>query len=136
MTKKYRSATDIWMVLLIFIPMVNPIYEGIVTKDFGLIFTFIGIILFIMSFFLMISYTITKDKLVINSGIFGKQKIAISKITSVRKTNNPLSAPALSINRLEVKFGTKYDYALISPVRREEFAAELLKINPNIKVEI
>lgn len=136
MTKKYRSATDIWMLLLIFLPMMYPIYEGIATKDAGLILAFVGLILFILSFFMMISYEVNEDKLVIRTFIFGKQTIAIADITSVKKTYNPLSAPAMSINRLEIKYGTKYDYALISPVRRQEFIAELLKINPDIKVEI
>lgn len=136
MTKKYRSATDIWMLLLIFIPFGYPIYEGIITKDLVLILTFVGIILLILSFLLMISYTIIDDSLIISSGLFGKQKIAISDITSIRKTNNPLSAPAMSINRLEIKYGHNFDYALISPVRREEFVEELSKINPDIKVEL
>ncbi|MGV3458858.1 MAG: PH domain-containing protein [Flavobacterium sp.] len=134
--KKYRSATDVWMLLLLFIPMAYPVYEGIATQDLGLVLTFAGITAFIGSLFLTITYIITEDTLIVGSGIFGKQKIAIADITSVCKSYNPLSAPALSINRLEIKYGQNYDYTLISPVRREEFVAELLKINPNIKVEI
>jgi hypothetical protein len=47
-------------------------------------------------------------------------KVEIQKITSVKRTRNPLSSPALSTDRLEIKYG-KWDFVLISPKNKERF---------------
>jgi hypothetical protein len=62
-------------------------------------------------------------------------KIDIHSIKRIYKTNNPLSSPALSLDRIAVVYNT-YDEVLISPKLKKEFVEELLKINPTIIVEI
>ncbi|WP_333694783.1 PH domain-containing protein [Flavobacterium sp.] len=62
-------------------------------------------------------------------------KIDIHSIKRIYKTNNPLSSPALSLDRIAIVYNT-YDEVLISPKLKKEFVEELLKINPNIEVEI
>lgn len=133
---KYRSKIDWWLAALVFLPILYPIYEGIITEDLTLVLIFAGINILLLWMFATTNYTIEGDILVIRCGFFSKQKIAISDITSIQKTNNPLSAPALSLRRLEIKYGRNYDYALISPVRREEFVEKLCEINPEIRVGI
>ncbi|OYQ45940.1 hypothetical protein CHU92_01805 [Flavobacterium cyanobacteriorum] len=86
--------------------------------------------------FYSIKYIIDGNILHIKTGLFISGKINIQDIKSVTKTYNPLSAPALSINRLEIKYGNNYDYALISPKNREEFVQQLLSVNPAIKVKL
>ena len=75
-----------------------------------------------------------RDEHVVIKGILKDTLIPISSITSVRPTRNPLSAPALSMDRLEINHG-KYDFALISPLEKERFVEELLKINPQIMIK-
>lgn len=133
---KYRSKIDWWLMLIVFVPMLYPVYEGIITEDLTLVLIFMAINILLIWMFATTSYSIQGNMLIIRCGFFAKQKIAINDITSVQKTNNPLSAPALSLRRLEVKFGRNYDYALISPVRREEFVAELRKMNPDMHIDI
>ena len=60
-------------------------------------------------------------------------KIDIHSIKKVYRTNNPLSSPALSLDRIAIVYN-KYDEILISPKDRSAFIAELLSINPNIEV--
>lgn len=79
-----------------------------------------------------IEYIIDGDELIIKSSFLFTSKIAISSIKSVAKSRNPLSAPAASLDRLEIKYG-KYDYALVSPKNKIEFINELLARNPNIE---
>ena len=64
-----------------------------------------------------------------------RSKVKISSITSIKRTRNPLSSPALSIDRLEVKHG-KWDFSLISPKNEEKFCEILLEKNPNIIVNL
>ncbi|KAF2514136.1 PH domain-containing protein [Flavobacterium salilacus subsp. salilacus] len=81
-------------------------------------------------------YVINNDSLQIKMGIIEYQQVKISDITSVKRTNNPVSAPALSLKRLEVRYGNRFDYLLISPKDRDAFIANLLEINPFIKVDV
>ena len=62
-------------------------------------------------------------------------KIDIHSIKRIYKTNNPLSSPALSLDRIAIVYNT-YDEVLISPKLKKEFVEDLLKINPTISVEI
>ncbi|WP_409254050.1 PH domain-containing protein [Bacillus sp. SCS-153A] len=70
--------------------------------------------------------------------------IEIDRIKSVRPSRNPLSSPALSLDRLEIiyskptgKVETRFSWKtiLISPKNKQKFIEELLKINPNIDVK-
>lgn len=78
-----------------------------------------------------IKYTITENQLVIHSGFFFKQNVDISTIKSIRKTNNIISAPAASFDRLEITYNN-FDSVIVSPKNKEQFINDLLKINPKI----
>lgn len=100
----------------------------------GLIVMVIAIV-FISSIYLNTSYQLTSgQELVIRCGFF-KYTITIVSITKIRFVRNPLSAPALSIDRLEISY-KRYDTILISPVDKQDFIQSILKINPAIKVEL
>ena len=47
-------------------------------------------------------YTIEKDKLLIRSGIIYRKTIDIQSIHRIVETFNPLSSPALSLDRLKI----------------------------------
>ncbi|WP_421385008.1 PH domain-containing protein [Bacillus salacetis] len=72
-----------------------------------------------------------------------RYNIEISSIKSVRPSRNPLSSPALSLDRLEIQYSNptgkvetrnSWRTVLISPKDKEEFIQGLLNINPNIEV--
>lgn len=73
----------------------------------------------------------TQATLRIKGGIMVHETLAIKDIRKIEETNNPLSAPALSIDRLEIHFN-KFDSLLISPKNKKEFIADLQQINPEI----
>ena len=60
--------------------------------------------------------------------------IAYRDITSVRLSHNPLSAPALSLRRLEIRYG-KHAWVLISPRDRDAFIASLRRRVPGLEVK-
>ena len=64
----------------------------------------------------------TEDRVIIQCG-FLRQEALYSQITGVRKSNNPLSAPALSLQR--VKITMTNGFKLVSPKNREQFIEEL-----------
>lgn len=55
-----------------------------------------------------------------------RQRIPLHSIREVRRTRNPLSSPALSLDRLHLQFGDGFFKAvMISPLDRDEFLADI-----------
>ena len=128
--KTYRSKVDWWLILIIVGIFSYPIVEGISTKQYGLSFTMISILMIMFWMFSKIKYVIEGTMLKV-----WWIKIDIHSIKRIFKTNNPLSSPALSLDRIAIVYN-KYDEVLISPKFKKEFVDVLLKINPSIIVEI
>lgn len=74
-------------------------------------------------------YTIGSERLLVQSGPF-KWKIPLSKISSVESTRNPLSSPALSLDRLHIKYGRGQEI-MISPKDLATFIDELERARVN-----
>ncbi len=90
------------------------------------------VILFIIYLYFDTSYRIKSDgKLIIKGGFLIRREIDISSIKKIKATSNPLSAPAFSLDRLEISYN-KYDTILISPEDEEQFILQLKQFNPYI----
>jgi len=128
--KIYRSKIDWWLVVLILAVFGFPIVQGIQTKEYMLSIVFITLLAFFWILAITLKYKIEDEMLSI-----WRTKINIKTIRKVYATRNPLSSPALSINRIAIVYN-KYDEVLISPKDRADFIGELLKVNPNIEVKL
>jgi len=78
-------------------------------------------------------YTIRDNFLKIQYGPF-KWKIKINEIDSIRETRNPFTAPALSMDKVEINYA-KFKTVAISPKDKFEFISQLRKKNSNINVK-
>lgn len=76
-------------------------------------------------------YLIRERTLIVRSSLFYNLHIPIDQIVEIRPTNNPLAAPAASLDRLEVRYG-RHDSILVSPRDKEDFVRTLRAINPRI----
>jgi membrane protein YdbS with pleckstrin-like domain len=92
------------------------------------------LIFWISHLFLTTIYTIQGTELEVKSGFLFRKKILISEVQKIIETNNPLSSPAASLDRLEIR-KSPWDYVLISPKQKEEFIQSMLEINPSIEVK-
>ncbi|MCI1265051.1 MAG: PH domain-containing protein [Saprospiraceae bacterium] len=92
------------------------------------------IILFVVHMFLTTNYTIESDDLIIKCGFLSNKTIDIKTIKKITETNNPLSSPATSLDRLEINYG-KFDKILISPKNKTEFIDDIKRLNPNVEVK-
>ena len=128
----YRSKVDWWIGFSLVVP---PIVAVTVCLEFlfnGRINELpwgIGGVLFVALLYfglvVPIRYGLGEHHLEINFGLC-RSRIDYSLINTVRPTRNPLSAPALSLDRLEVSYGGgMFGVALISPADREHFLKEL-----------
>ena len=97
---------------------------------------FLGLLLlFIIHMFSTTFYTIEGDLLKIKCGFLYNQTLPIASIKKVESTRNPLSAPALSLDRLEIRYGT-WDSVLVSPRDQRAFAQHLKEVNPAIELNL
>ncbi|MDB4534689.1 PH domain-containing protein [Vicingaceae bacterium] len=121
------------LILLIGITLL-PIING---EPIGAILTMIAIMVPVIAFTLHIFFRTTyrindRNELLIKCGFLFNAVIDILKIKSIKRTRNPISSPAASLDRIELKYG-KWDSVIISPNDKVGFVNELLKINPNIQ---
>ena len=110
------------------IMIINVIWIGLVVC--GLI------ILLMVNIYTGTNYTITCDnRLLIKCGVLESFDISVNDIEWVRKSDNimgpsVISAPALSIDRLEI--GHKGGTVLVSPKDKKRFVGDLRKLNAKI----
>lgn len=97
-------------------------------------FIILLVIFFIVHMLLTTTYTIENDKLTIKCSFLYHKTIEINTIKIITETNNPLSSPAASLDRLEIFYG-KFDSVLISPKREFEFIHDIKGLNPNVEVK-
>ena len=88
---------------------------------------------FIIHMFITTNYTIDGNSLIIKCGILLNKTIDIKGIKKITETNNPLSAPAISLDRLEISYGS-YDSILISPKQKKEFIETIVSLNPQVEI--
>jgi len=70
-------------------------------------------------------YGIDDEHLHVRFGVC-RQRIPLKDISEVHPTRNPLSSPALSLDRLHVQFGEGvFKAVMISPADRDRFLDEL-----------
>lgn len=138
---RYASRWDAstWLLVLFMVLVcVWPIlldgeWVGPVIIAAGMVALFIGL-------FLGTYYSIDGDKLVIYQ-FFKPTALPIDKISEIRPTKTILAGPATSLtHRIAIKFSDRKVLKssaplVISPVREDEFIAQLTALNPNIKLE-
>ncbi len=137
---KYESRWDAstWvLLLLVFLVCMWPVLLG---EWVGPVITTVGLIILFIGLFRGTYYRISGDKLVIYQ-FFSPTALPIDKIAEIKPTKTILAAPATSLtHRIAIKFSDRKVLKssaplIISPVRLDEFIAQLTAINPAIKVE-
>lgn len=78
-------------------------------------------------------YVIDHKVLKIRCGFFFKKTIAIDTIYKISESRNPISAPAASLDRLEL-FYSQNKSVLVSPKAKKKFIAHLLQLNRKIEI--
>lgn len=124
----YPSKIDWWLGLVLALAPLACLVGALATvrAGEGIVVSFGGIA-FITAIYLGLvfpmRYGVDDESLVVRFGLV-RHRIAIAGITEVRPTRNPLSSPALSLDRLRIEYaGGKA--IMISPREREAFLADL-----------
>ena len=123
----FTSKRDLWLGIVVWLPLV--ITFGLVgwqlwlqkQIDFIFVATFVLLFAFIGWLWWGTGYLVTERDLKIKSGPF-RQAIPLVEIKAITPSKSILSAPALSLDRLEISYGRSKS-VLISPLKKEEFLA-------------
>ena len=78
-------------------------------------------------------YVINGNDLIIKSGFIINMTIKIDTIRKIVETHNPLSSPAVSLDRIAIYYNYN-DSVMISPKNKLIFIDHLKKTNPKIEV--
>lgn len=125
--KHFKSKIDRWIVLLLVVVIATEIV-AIGTAAFqagdplaltGLILTAIAVIALMIWLMLGTHYTVDRGILKIVSGPF-RWKVTIDQITSVEAIKSLLSSPALSLDRIRIRYGKKRRI-MVSPADKAGF---------------
>jgi hypothetical protein len=140
MTKKYTSKVSYGLLAVVFIVFFSPLILNMVKDGINMNLILVGLFLVIIfglitHMFFTTEYTIEENKINIKCGFFKYKPIDISDVREITKSNNIISSPAASFDRIEIKYG-KFEELIISPKNKFEFAQYLTNLNPKIKNNI
>ena len=125
--KRFRSKIDRWIMVLMVVVIVVEVWalgsaaiqfrDPLMTTGAILIgISVVGLIVWLLS---GTHYTVDRGMLRIASGPF-RWRVPIDKINTVEATRNLLSSPALSLDRLRIRYG-KNRRIMISPADKAGF---------------
>lgn len=125
--KRFRSKIDTWILVLMIVTIVFQIVAvgaaalqaGDPLATTGLLLLMIAVTGLLLWLLLGTHYTVERGSIRIVSGPF-RWKVPVDRISSVVRTRNPLSSPALSLDRIAIRYG-KRRRIMISPADREGF---------------
>jgi hypothetical protein len=133
--EKFKSKIDLWLLLFLGIVFGAMVIKTAYDGNWGVSIFMLFIIAFIVHMFLTTFYIIENSKLIIKCGSFIDIAIEIEKIKRISETNNVMSSPALSLDRLEIHYD-KFDTVMISPKEKTKFIKAIQKINPGIEIKM
>jgi len=129
----FPSKRDLWLGLLIWGLMLLGAVPAFLKPGKGQLIIMSAVILFIGWIWFGTGYEILDDQLKIRCGPF-RQTIPLREMKEIKKTRSPLSAPACSLDRMEIKYG-KSKRVMISPADKENFIRTIKEKCPSIQLD-
>ena len=125
--RRFKSKIDRWILVLLVAVIIieawaigtTAMQAGDPLATTGIILTGIAVVALLVWMIIGTHYTVDRGTLRIVSGPF-RWKVPIEQISSVEVTKSPLSSPALSLDRLRIRYGKKR-HIMISPADKAGF---------------
>jgi hypothetical protein len=134
----FRSKVDAWLALVVaggvgamWLSAVRRIWAGRPIDALDVIFPLLATA-FIVWVFRATYYVITADALIVHAGPI-RRTVRLQSIQRLRATHNPLSSPALSLDRIEVTYGSKR--ILVSPRDKRGFVSAVMMRVPTVVLD-
>ena len=127
---RFEAKVDWWIGASLAAAVLIPLVAGIATASLWLGGLAIAEALFIFGFGYPQYYDLNADELVIRAGL-RRFRIPYPDITVARPSFDSRSSLALSLDRVEIRYGPG-GYLLIAPKRQRQFLEELARRAPNL----
>ena len=130
--KQFPSKIDRWLILVFAAAMLLQFVALVVVllrendpwSAMIIAVATLAVVMFVGSMFRFTYYSVEGSLLRIVCGPF-RWRVPIDEITSVTPTRNPLSSPALSLDRLRITYGPKDRKIMVSPADKAGFVRAL-----------
>lgn len=137
----YRSKTDwwlgavLWVAILALVASAGSLWVagGPPALRLGTAACFLAVAAFVLWILRGTRYELQPDRLVVRSGPF-RWTVPLPAIREVRPTRNPLSSPALSLDRLQVSYRGSKLGIMIAPEPRSDFLQALAARAPHLEL--
>lgn len=134
---RFVSKVDGWMIPVMLVAAAGMVWSLVAVMivetpwplRIGMVLVTVLVIALLFSVLTRTHYTVTDKELRVVSGPF-RRSISLSDITSIEPSRNPLSSPALSLDRLKVTYG-KRKFVLISPADKAGFLDAVRRATPS-----
>ena len=131
----YKSKIDYWLVGTMYLMTLIPTIPALIYSfSWTLIFIVLILLTFASSLIFNTKYIIKNETLTIKCGILPIEKYSIQQIQSIQNTNTIMAAPAISLDRIEIRF-TNRKAVVISPQDKHRFIEYVCKVNTTIVVK-
>jgi hypothetical protein len=132
--RRFASKVDWWLAALLIVPLVLVglfVVPAVLSTHPALLLTIVvpqALVLWILA---RTFYLVTEDALVVRSGPF-RWTIPLTSIRSLSATRNPLSSPALSLDRIAIEYtGGRL---MVSPRNKAAFVRAVRALAPAVSV--
>lgn len=132
----FKSKVDLWIVLLICGLTLAPVVPFFCIDFSIIVFVIVSaILLFCILLLFNIKYVINGNTLIVRV-LFVSTKYSIDDIILIKSTRTILSAPAASLDRIEIVFKNKSS-VVISPISKDAFVEKICISCPHkIQVDV
>jgi membrane protein YdbS with pleckstrin-like domain len=141
---RYRTKIDAWLLAVLIgaflftllVLLFSVVLSGVLAMAWWIIILVLVIWAGVLSLLFPLYYEITSSTLLVRSGWL-RREIPLASIQRVFPTHNPLSAPALSLDRLQVEYmqGSFPRFVLISPLDKSGFLRDLANQAGHLQVQ-
>ncbi|WP_041259597.1 PH domain-containing protein [Fibrella aestuarina] len=133
--KTYQSKLGPELFLILLVALGGPFLLMVYDRNWpGISIVFVSIV-FVAHVIMTTYYQISGNELTIKAGFVFNKTVDITTIRRVVSTRNILSAPATSLDRLELVYN-RYDSVLIFPSDKAGFIKDLLAVKADIEVKL
>jgi hypothetical protein len=130
----FRSKRSAWFSIAVLLPLLFMVVIAF-QDPWYISLVMLPVLILIVPIYFRTFYKIHDiNQLSVVCGLFYNKTFPVNEIIGLRPTNNVMSSPALSLDRIELRFRDRKTL-LISPVKPDQFIEALLSINPGIEVK-
>ncbi len=136
MSRTFPTKVDTWLAVVLAVAALVSVGGAVLSVFEGHPEGVLGAVVMVIVFGTLVfpmNYTVADDALVIRFGMV-RSRVKYTDIRAVKPTHNPLSSPAMSLDRLHIDCGNPLG-PNISPDDREGFYAALLQKAPHLRRE-